>query len=403
MMQIKAPDSPYYAYVELQIGNHNISKLPPNHIESFNYERVTKDSSNKLIMTLHDESALLIESMIMDSIVDGSIPCTWRYGYTNGVSSPTYSGMITEYDLDFTSIGVSLNIEGISNGLNGFGSPITKTYENMDIHEIVKEIANEQGWGIEYIETCETIYDDVDSDGNQTKKKYVCSNLPAVKFIEQELKPYARKLGTGESDFRVYFDDSVNPPNLVFAPPSYVGKSTNTYFYEFVWGNGDRNSPVISFNPNFSGVVTAFNGASTVDASGVDKLKNQMFRVRHSDSNGIESDHTQIIGGSSYSLDEAKSIAAKMFYTQANQSYPADLTIVGDPNVNPMSMVSILVLNKEGLAHHSSGAYIVTQVVDDISGGEFTTTLSLIKNPLEIKDVIKVVDGTYIPSKTKTP
>lgn len=406
MMQIKAPSNPFYAYVMLSIGDHDITALPPKHLESFNYERVTKEHSNKVMFSLHDETALVIESWLLDSVVDGSIPCSWRYGYSTGATSPTFTGMITDYDIDFTTTGVTLNLEGISMGLSSFGEPLTQTWENMDIHEIVSDLAKMSGWSVKYIESCEPIYDDVDADGVQLKKKFVCNNLPAVKFIEQELKPLARKVGTGESDFRFYFDDSEDEPQIVFAPPSYTDgiEAGDSAYYEFAWGTDDTKSPVISFNPSYSGVVTAFNGASNVSVSGVDKLKNQMFNIKHSSSNGVGGEYTQIVGGSSYSLDEAKAVSAKMFYTQANQSYPAELVIVGDPTIVPMSMISILVLNKDGLPHHSSGAYIVTQVVDDITGGDFTTTLSLIKNPLDIEEIMNINFGEgYAPAKPQTP
>ena len=143
-------------------------------------------------------------------------------------------------------------------------------------------------------------------------------------------------------------------------------------------------------------MVALVKGAGKIDATAVDIIKNQMFtkhydnktdpnRTTLADKSNIDGDTARTpIGISASSEDEMATIAATMWLTQANNFVKATLTILGDPNINPYDLVSMVMLNKDGYAHHTSGAYMITEVTDSISGGKFTTTIQMQRNAMHI-------------------
>lgn len=385
------PSNPYYAFVELTIGEFNMTLIPPNHLVQFTYTRKPLNASNKFVISLFDETALMVEYQILQ----GYTEVKFQYGYVNGDMSPVYSGMITEYDIDFTAVGAVLNIEGLSSSISSFSNPVTKTYTGMKIHEIVADVANEEGWIIGNIVECQSV-----SDGENEDKTFTRNNQVAQVFITNELIPYAKSAENGDSNYVLNFEDTSDGPKVNFYPIIQAGTSSSSggtaASYEFQWGSGDRNSRVISFNPDYSGTLSLMSGGATVEAATVDKIANEMFSVKYDNTNdsarttlGSKSTYdyskaVRRIGGSSYSMDEMSNIAAYMWYSHSTYPVTADLVIQGDPNLNAFDLISVIMLNKDGLPHHSSGVYLVKEITDDISGGNFTSSMSLFRNAMEI-------------------
>lgn len=386
------PPNPYYAFVELTIGEFNMTLIPPEHLVQFTYTRKPLNAANKFIISLYDETAMMVEYQLLK----GYKEVKFQYGYVNGVVSPVYSGMVTEYDVDFTSAGAILNIEGLSSSISSFSKPTTKTYTGMKIHEIVREIAKEEGWIEGNIVECQSV-----SDGDNKDKTFTRNNQAAQVFITNELIPYAKSAKNGDSNYVLNFEDNANGTKVNFYPIIQAGKSTSSNDsaitdYEFQWGAGERDSKVISFNPDYSGTLSLMSGGATVEAETVDKIANEMFSVKYD--NTTDSNRTTLgskatydysaakrkIGGSSYTMDEMTNIAAYMWYTHATYPVTAELVVLGDPNLNAFDMVSIVMLNKDGLPHHSSGVYLIKEIEDDIAGGSFTSKMSLFRNAMEI-------------------
>lgn len=396
------PPNPYYAFVELTIGEFNMTLLPPDHFISFNYNRKPLNAANKFTASLFDETAIMLEYQLIQGYKD----IKFQYGYVGGPKSPVYSGQVTSYDIDFNNAGATLNIEGISSSTSAFSNPRTKSYEGMRIDEIVREIANEENWEIGKLVECQPV-----SDGDNPNKTFVRSNLTAPVFITQELIPLAKAASNGDSNFVLNFDDSGDKTIVNFYPiiqASITGsdsvnedKSSNDKDsvkrdYEFQWGGGDRNSRVISFNPNYSGILKLVSGGATVDAKAVDRIANEMFHM--SIDNTTDEIHTvldeksaydfssakRVIGGSSYTQDEMKHISAYLWYTNASYPVTADMTILGDPNIQAFDLISMVMLNKDGIPHHSSGAYLIKEIEDQIEGGNFVTNMQLFRNAMHI-------------------
>lgn len=405
------PPNPYYAFVELTIGKFNMTLLPPEHLAQFTYTRKPLNASNKFIISLFDETAMLVEYQLLK----GYKKVKFRYGYVGGVTSPVYSGMVTEYDVDFTPAGALLNIEGLSSSISSFSNPATKTYKGMKIHEIVKAIAKEEKWIEGKIVPCQSV-----SDGDNKDKTFTRNNQAAQVFITNELIPYAKSAKSGDSNYVLSFEDTADGTKVNFYPIIQAGNNTKkaTTNYEFQWGSGDRNSRLISFNPDYSGTLSLMAGGGTVEADTVSKIANEMFSVKYD--NNTDSDRTTLakkstydykaakrkIGGSSYSMEEMQNIAAYMWASHATFPVTAELVVLGDPTLNAFDMVSVVMLNKDGLPHHSSGVYLIKEIEDDIAGGSFQSKMSLFRNAMEIgvdeSGGINVTMSSTYPASTTT-
>lgn len=392
------PDNPNFATLKLKIGDTTISEVPPKHILSFEYDRVTQTEANSVTMELYDETAIELEY----EIAKGKDKVEFSYGYSGGRMSKTYNATIQDYSIQFTPAGATLSIVAMTGGVSGFSQPKSKTYENMDIHNIVIEIAKEENWTLGTVEGCKPVYsEETTPDGKQVKRKFVRNNLSAVQFITNELIPYAIS-NSGQGDYQLYFDDSQKPPTVNFCTTALKNELTkdslenaDVSFYELEWGTGGS-SRVLSFEPNYSGNLVANLGANKVEGNIINKLTNEMFKVVYDKdlakdrptsgnrSSIVPNEHMSLMSASSYSPDEAAKLAANMWYHASNLAYGATMTIIGDPKLEPMSMASILIVNKDGLPHHCTGAYIVTQITDSIQGGQFTSTLQLLKNALNV-------------------
>lgn len=393
MAVVRWGQNPYNAMVLFSIGDYDVTPIPPKHLKQFNYERVTDSTmgtANKFMLSVYDDTGLELEY----AISQGIDKCKFQYGYANGKMSKVYSGRITYYDVDFSDGGALINIEGMSEGLAGsFGKPKTVTYEGMTIDKIVDTIAKDEGWKVGKIEPCVPV-----SDGQYPNKKFDRINLDAVTFIANTLIPYAKSSKSNESGYTIYFDDKEDGVYVNFCTNNWRGEGSSEgesmLEYEFEVGNNGE-SEVISFNPEYSGLLTAVLGSATVEAQTIDSIKNEMFTVSvDKDSNpsratlgdkGMPTDNNKsVVGNSSYTLEELQNIAANMWYQNAAQSYPALLEIIGNPNIEPQKYVSVLVILKSGMPHHSSGVYLVSSVVDDITSGTFTSKMSLLRNALTV-------------------
>ena len=82
-------------------------------------------------------------------IASGVINLEFSYGYNDGQMSEVHRGVMTEYDVDFNAYGSTLTIEGVSKEFVSFRDPKSVTYKGMTIEEIVRSIADEEGWIVE--------------------------------------------------------------------------------------------------------------------------------------------------------------------------------------------------------------------------------------------------------------
>lgn len=389
------PSNPFYAFVELWIGDVNMTLIPPQHLQSFTYTRTSANELGKFIISLFDETAILVENQL----IKGYDNIRFQYGYVDPntsritESSKIYSGIVTEYDTDFSPVGAVLTIEGWSTTISTFASPKSDTYTDMSIDAIVRQIAKEEGWIEGTIVPCEPV-----SDGDALHRPFTRNNQTPQEFIVNDLIPLAKSSATGDSNFTLSFEEVDDEIKVNFCPITQAAilNENNVHNYQFQWGSGDKESKVISFNPDYSGTLCLMMGGGVVDSSTLDRLTNDIVNMKFTSTDDpnrvVLADRsaydykaaTRYLGGSAQSPDEMKRIAAYMWYNAASEPINADLTILGDTQIQPFDLISIVMLNKDGLPHHSSGIYLIREVEDDIVGGSFTTKLTLMKNAMSI-------------------
>ena len=247
----------------------------------------------------------------------------------------------------------------------------------------------------------------ITGDGDESWKTFYKWNMTTPAFITQCLIPYARSARTGQAGYRFYLSDSQttnggNGTTVYFKPDEFSQSNSLSILdnidkhYEFEWGvNG--HSSVISFSPEAQGVVMAAAGGGEVEAKILDSITNEYVGTKMNrytnpdrpttgatDMVDTGDEGKTVVFASSYSQNELNNMAATLWYQMRQYMYNAELEIVGDPEVQPLSMITIMVLNKNGLPHHTSGIYLVNEVTDSISGGDYTTTLSLMRNAMDM-------------------
>ena len=310
------------------------------------------------------------------------------YGQETSSNAQYYSmlkSVINKYNLTQYDNGNVVAGGGLSSGTDSTGAPVVAvSYETKS----------------RVIETANV----VEGGGDSSWKTFYRFNMSSPTFISQMLTPYAVSAKTGQSGYRLWFDDYSPVPEdnctVYFKPDSYNIHYDRSLLedldkhYVFQTGTG-VDSNVIEFNPSCSGILTAVTGGGEVDATVLDAIKNEIIHDFHNqfkdeyapktgDSDDIPDDKVTIITASSYSPSELESMAASLWYNMRNIGFDADMVIVGDPELEVQSICSVLVLKKNGLPHYTSGTYLITRIVDDITAGTYQSTLSLVRNAMDM-------------------
>lgn len=248
----------------------------------------------------------------------------------------------------------------------------------------------------------------VEEGDNPELKTFYRINMSGAQFIRQVLAPYCRSKATGQGGYKLWFDDETAPDGtpgvrLNFKPDQYrnienpmadnllegIDKT-----YQFTYGAGPESS-VLSFDPSFSGMVTSVTGGYEVESDTMNAITNDVMSVRYGKDSDAQRPSTgdsryddlqgvYRIGDSSYSVEEMQNRAASLWYNMAPFGYTADMTVFGDPMIDAQSLCAVTVLTPSGIPHHSSGVYLIYTVTDEITGGTFTTSMSMVRNAISI-------------------
>ena len=100
------------------------------------------------------------------------------------------------------------------------------------------------------------------------------------------------------------------------------------------------------------------------------------------------------IGSSTFTDEDAGKVAEYLWTKMCALDNTAELVLRGDASFFIQAFVLVVVLTPDGYFHHSSGLYQVLEIVDDIEGGSYTTTLNLVKRTLIVND-----DGSISPGQ----
>ena len=385
--------NPFFAFVDVFLQDRNISPIPPEHIIEFTHNKTAfSDLVNSFSLTVFDETAVNLEYYLVAS-ADPFVDIFYRYGYVGGATSEHFGGIVRDFSVNVSSVGAVLTIEGWSSVMKTHNVPRTRVYEEMDIHEIVAEVAAMEGWSLGAIETCDPIYvEDRDEDENAMlrKKVFVQDNIPSTKFILNKLTKYARSKETKDSGFEMFFDDISGVPVINFCTRSYLYKEPVDTFVTYYGREGQE---VISFEPKYQGVLMMVTGAS-VSAYGVDTETGEFIAYKHDQETNESS---KIIGSKTYmnpdmgnavhsfssaSAEEMRIKSSNMWKLSADQHHTASMTIMGNPRIKAGDCVDVIYMTPRQVAHHTSGNYYVVSVSNSIRGGQFQTSLELARDAL---------------------
>jgi hypothetical protein len=146
--------------------------------------------------------------------------------------------------------------------------------------------------------------------------------------------------------------------------------------YNFIINSGNYGS-VLSFSPTYKGVA---NSGLKVSAGYVDRVTNQFMLFSNNPKLGISipTDH-QIFGATSPEV--FSSIIQDKWFENNVGSVNATMEIIGDTEIDPLDYVNVIPIRPDGRIHHTGGTYLVTGVADNITGGMFKTSLTMVKIP----------------------
>lgn len=381
-------------WLKLLIGSTSITTIPPQYISSFTQTRTIMDMGNTFEFTVSYEGSLTdIEYLIAQEGFGGNSKnlsnVYFQYGIQGGASTGVFEGVITGYEVEFSGGITTLTVSGTTSAYVPNLKSYTKAYYGKTIDQIVVEIAKDNGLKVGLIEPCLPIYSHVDElTGNLTHKYFVQHNISPIKFIAEELCPYAVSALTGASGYVVYLTDKNRTLN--FCTPQYKSQPSSLARYYFYAGN---QSNIISWNPQiFSALQLAPQGGSVVMNAGMDTLSNE-FHVYFS--SNTTSPSRPVVGDKRYIADnvaltilntssameaELKAKAQSLNHLNMSLDMMATMEIPGDPNLEPNTTVDILINNPDGTPHYTTGTYLVAEIVDRLDSGGWTSQVTLIKN-----------------------
>jgi len=324
-------------------------------------------------------------------------------GQTWGKISRTFTGIVEQINPTFSPQGTTIEITGhgadalLNTGL------YNKAYkapdgQGMKIHELITHIlVTKHKWTPALIIPTRDIIDAEHFKGTDPVRMVFHQNsMSDLDFIRRVLIPYAVS-EDGQGDYvLIPRPDETGNPTFEFRPRHY---DTSPAGREFIYMWGDKNSEVISFSPSFAGAAWVnFVGGGEVDHLTFDPKTKQ---IRHNIKNQentpdkkTEAPKTvQVTSTNPGTVNMKKDIAASpnaeigdikaRAYWEHNwrtSANTAELVIQGDPAVWPGQKIFVnLILPGNRVERASSGIWSIKQAVNSIKGGEWVTSLGLIR------------------------
>lgn len=354
----------------------------PRHLQSFSCE-FKVETIGFFEFVLFDPQYDWIEDLVTKS--DGE--CTFKYGYTEGLQSQIYNGVILEYTPEFLYDGVRVTLRGMMSALKFNKKAVTRAWEGKALDEIATEVATNNGWTaiVDPTEKVESRDDIDETDLDHAKWQQHGTDM---QFLEKLQRQAVRKKD-GAGGYVLYFDHDKN--EMHFHPPKYEEGPVKT----FVWRN--KSTEVIRFSPNYNGralarfLVGGSTQAPSVDSSdgstaegmqsahkGTGKGKTTdpaRNKTSTPDSEEEWQEHRRVVKDfpdAARAQNEAKFWWYRAHYLAA---FTAELVVVGDPTLKPYKKYEVQVHKATGGLHPTSGLYWAKGIKHSISGGKYESTL----------------------------
>ena len=377
-----------YPFVNVMLGDLDVSfedvrgSKRPLSLLSFTYNRTMLNAGNKVSLVLFDREETFIERAIAENYLD----LRFRYGWVRPDGSSHLTNMVTCAVLDYTPTfqvgGTEIALEAVTTFV-ARGTQRSKEHRGR-ISDVVRTIAEDNGWNHQIDRTTVVTNNSGDRETGRSEPVFQQTNQTDFNFI-LDLKKQAVRESDNKGYYTAYFNDTEQV--LHFHPPRVTGDDVSRVYVRR--GNLKTQNNVISFSPSIQGQLAGILGAYSAETPYTDSVTGAegvtRVSVEDGESTGMGDASVTNAGSSTVSSpsdSEASAgvLASNRFETLFNQVNKAEMEVIGDPFIPVGSLVDVQVFYRNGQRAYVSGRYFVTEVEDTISGGTFTSQLSMVKN-----------------------
>lgn len=404
----------------------NIQELyiEPQNLISFSFTRFLFGIGN-FSFSLYDNNYTEIEEKLL--LNKGLI--TFQYGYSSNreMASPWHIGFVTAYSLKFNLEGTYITFGGVSTGwaLNSIKQPIassviTQAANDSEknkiilISDFVRQLALKANFpeNMLVIEPTKAVVKRGTNLKDNEKGAIPLNALTGDSTFEhilQTLIPYSIN-DEGQGGYTFYVETTKNGPELHFHTLNYVPNTENSeekikrikLFTQFK----HPNTVVRNFQPNWSMSMVQLRkgGKSSVISYGMTNKKITKIEKTITDGkiNTVGGEktqelptipkspeaHTETYYVASDSIVAGQAVLENAMTPEVLQSISGVLTIQGTPVLRMLETIAVHVYIPKGkhsvdketgdrLIHWISGDFRIIKITDNISKGDYTTTLEL--------------------------
>ena len=313
-----------------------------------------------------------------------------QYGYTNGVKSPKYKMLLSDYTIDFYETGVMLSIRAISESIwRNADETISLDTETKNPGEAIKKICIDRGWEVideNFVET-RTVEDRYEN--------YILAGDSPISYIREVILPECRTDDDETFEFYIDANDAMTAHLVVkaFGKNRNNTKTSETDIRTYLYRRG-YDSTVKSLTFNTKGI---FGGTANFDL--YTSMASSVLDEYDNSEHYKEKKYESVITGSTGNYTHTHSLDTPYLYKAAGESpgqldnklhyfvknrtheqYEATMVILGDPSIQLFEDVRIMHIMDNGEWHHTTGIYMVKGIVDSVQNGVYLTTLKLIRN-----------------------
>lgn len=381
--------NPHVAFAWLNIAGTPVTvddfTQRPRHLESFSCS-FQIESIGTFEFVLFDPKYDFIEELLSKSHGE----CTFKFGYTTGLQSPWYKGIIFEYVPEFLYDGIRLHIRGLLTYINTARQIRTRVWKDKKVGDIVKEIAKDNGYKADVDDTIKVEYRE-DLEETDLQHKTWQQHSSDFSFIMSRLRQQAVREKDQAGGYVLYFDPDKD--TLHFHPPRYEEGPVKT----FVWRN--KLTEVIRFSPEYNGNLLATmltRGAAFAPALDATTVETSEYvksdtkgggKGNTTDPNASKTENTvsdepwkttSRVTKDFHDKYFAENEAKFWWYRTAwMAAFTGELVIVGDPTVKPFKKYEIQVHKATGGLHWTSGLYWASGIQHSVVNGTYQSTLNV--------------------------
>ena len=411
-MEPYIPPNPNTPFFRVKVGDVVLDPPKPKYLKSFSAS-IGGSTSFSVNLEMFDPEWKVLESLFAKNNLRFSV----QWGYWEGEISRWHHCVITNYVPNYNhyGVGISLSAHGYAD-IKMKDKIVSRSFpEGMRISDVVAEICRLNNWRIGRIEETVHIMDRSDhKTGQMVPKTWSFSQMSDLQFIRNTLCQYATSK-EGLSGYSFFLDEAEDPPVAYFYPfaKDYRLQSEVVYVYQ-----RDRMGVVKSFSPNLEGPVllamlgtsgSTYHSDDPYDRCSVRYDVNYIDKTEQRSGPGNYEEHSQphsnkpvaerreeiqvaipnekgVFNNTNHlhSIpDEAKNKALSHNHNALYKTfYAAEMEILGDPRYDIRMLgkpIHILMYYGDGEVYTFSGKYLINEISHEISGGSYTTRLTLNK------------------------